>query len=258
MKNIVLEKFKQNQKTIGTFVQLQSITAMECLGYSGLDYCIIDMEHSPLNTEGSERLIAAAQASGITPFVRVSEISRSQILKMLDAGAQGLIIPCVETVEQVQELINYAKYTPIGKRGFCLSRAAGWGYAPHAMGSIEDYMKISNQETLLIPQCETLGSLEHIEEIIALDGVDGILIGPYDLSIALGKPGQVDDLEVKQSFARILNACKAVNKMCFIYAGSSETANRYFAEGFDSVSIGVDNAVLINGYQNIVSKIKMI
>lgn len=255
MKNTVLEKFKQKQKTIGTFLQLQSVTAVECIGYTGLDYCIIDMEHSSLTTESSERLIAAAQAFGITPFVRISEISRNQILKTLDAGAQGLIIPGVATIEEIKQLIKYAKYTPIGNRGYCPTRAAGWGYALHATGSIEEYTRISNRETLVLPQCETRGCLEHIEEITALDGVDGILIGPFDLSIDLGKPGQFNDLEIKGAFSRVLNACKSADKMCFIFASSAEAANKYFAEGFDSVTVGIDNSVLIEGYRSIVTKI---
>lgn len=255
LKNTVLEKFKQNKKTIGTFIQLQSITALESIGYTDLDYCIIDMEHSPISTGGTERLIAAAQTSGITPFVRVNEISRSPILKMLDAGAQGLIIPGVETVEQVKQLIRYAKFTPVGNRGYAPTRDAGWGYASHASGNIKDYMEICNRETLLIPQCETLGCLEHIEEITALDGVDGIFIGPFDLSIAMGKPAQFDDLEVKKAFARVLKACKSVNKMCFIFAGTSEAGNNYLADGFDSIAVGVDNSVLIEAYRNILAKV---
>jgi 4-hydroxy-2-oxoheptanedioate aldolase len=257
MKNNLLEKFKNKQKTIGTFIQLQSVTAMECLGYTGLDYVIIDMEHTSLSTESTERLIAAAEASGITPLVRVGEISRSLILKTLDAGAQGLVIPAVETVEEVKELIQLAKYTPIGNRGFCPTRDAGWGYAPHAVGSMRDYMDTCNRETLLIPQCETVGCLENIEEIVALDGVDGIFVGPFDLSIAMGKPGQFDDLEVKRAFLHVLQACKSVNKMCFIFAGSPEGANKYFTDGFDSAAVGVDNGVLINAYRDMISKIKM-
>lgn len=255
MKNILLEKYKQNKKTIGTFTHMQSTTAIECLGYANIDYVIIDMEHSAIGTEGSERCIAAAQASGLTPLVRINEILRSPILKMLDAGAQGLIVPCIETVEQVKQLVQHAKFAPVGSRGFCPTRDGGWGFAPHASGSISDYMLSCNRETLLIPQCETLGCLENIEEITAIDGVDGILIGPFDLSIAMGKPAQFDDMEIKQAIARILRACKAAKKMCFIFTGSPEAANKYFEDGFDSVAIGLDTAVFINAYRDIVSKI---
>ncbi|MBP1743233.1 MAG: hypothetical protein H6Q58_211 [Firmicutes bacterium] len=255
MKNSVLEKFKQNEKTIGTFTHMQSTTAIECLGYTNMDYVIIDMEHSAIATEGSERCIAAAQASGLTPFVRIHEILRSPVLKMLDAGAQGLIVPCVETAEQVKQLVKYAKFAPVGSRGFCPTRDGGWGFAPNASGSIAEYMETCNRETLLIPQCETLGCLENIEKIVSIDGVDGIFVGPYDLSIAMGKPAQFDDVEFREAIARILSACKAAQKMCFIFTGSPEAANGYLADGFDSVCVGLDTAEYIKAYREIVSKI---
>lgn len=254
MKNKVLEKFKQNKKTIGTFSHMQSVTAIECLGYTNMDYVIIDMEHTATGTEGAEKSIAAAQAAGLTPFVRIHEILRSPVLKMLDAGAQALVVPCVETVEQVRQLVQYAKFSPVGSRGFCPTRDGGWGFAPHASGSIESYMQTCNRETLLIPQCETLSCLQNIEEIAAIDGVDGIFVGPYDLSIAMGKPAQFDDIEFKKAVARILSACKAASKLCIIFGGSPEAANSHFEDGFDSVCMGLDTAVYINAYRDLVSK----
>lgn len=252
MKNTVLEKFKKGQKTIGTFSHMQSITAIECLGFTGLDYVVIDMEHSPVTAEGTNHYIVAARSAGLAPFVRVDGVSRSPILKVLDAGAQAVIVPCVETLDQVRQLVEYAKFAPLGSRGFCPTRDGGWGYAEHAAGSIEDYMQISNRETLLILQCETLGCLDNIEMITSIDGVDGILIGPFDLSIALGKPARFDDPEVKDAFGRILNACKATGKMCMIFAGSAEAAKKYYTEGFDSVAVGLDTGIYVSSYREIV------
>ena len=252
MKNTVLEKFKKGQKTIGTFSHMHSITAIECLGFTGLDYVVIDMEHSPVTTESANHYIVAARSAGLAPFVRVDGVSRSPILKALDAGAQAMIVPCVETLDQVRQLVEYAKFAPSGSRGFCPTRDGGWGFAEHAAGSIEDYMQISNRETLLILQCETSGCLDNIEMITSIDGVDGILIGPFDLSIALGKPARFDDPEVKEAFGRILNACKATGKMCMIFAGSAEAAKKYFTEGFDSVAVGLDTGIYISSYRKIV------
>src|SRR5690606_38252095 len=98
-------------------------------GYTDMDYVVIDMEHTPINTEGAEKLIVSARVSGTAPFIRVSESSRGSILKMLDAGAEGIIIPNIETVEQVHKLVQYAKYPPVGNRGFAPGRGAGWGFA---------------------------------------------------------------------------------------------------------------------------------
>lgn len=255
MKNAVLEKFKQGQKVLGTFTLLESTAAIECLGYTGLDFVVIDLEHCPVGTQSAAHYIAAAQLAGLTSFVRVNEISRSPVLKMLDAGAQGIIVPCVETVEQVKQLIQYAKYMPLGQRGFCPTRDGGWGFAEHANTSMTQYMQTCNRETLLLPQCETLGCLEHIEEIVALDGVDGILIGPFDLSIAMNKPAQFTDPQVKQAICRILSACKAAGKLSIIFAGDAQSAKNYFTEGFDSVAIGLDTIVYINAYRRMVAEV---
>lgn len=252
MKNIVLDKFKAGKKTIGTFSHLQSMAAIECLGFTGLDYVVIDLEHSPVTAEGANQLIVAANSAGLAPFVRVDEVSRSPVLKMLDAGAEAVIVPCVETLEQAEQLVQYAKYAPLGSRGFCPTRDGGWGYAAHASQSIEEYMHTCNQETLLILQCETIGCLENIETISSMEGVDGILIGPFDLSIALGKPAQFDDPDVKKAFNRILNACKSADKMCIIFAGSADAAKQYYDDGFDSVAVGLDSIIYINAYREIV------
>ena len=151
----------------------------------GLAYVIVDTEHSPVGIESAAAQIAAAQGAGLTALARANEISRTAVLRLLDVGAQGVVVPCVETVDEVRELIQYAKFAPLGNRGFCPTRDGGWGHASHA-ASIPAYMETCNHETLLLPQCETVGCLEHIEEITAMDGVDGIFVGPFDLSIALG------------------------------------------------------------------------
>jgi 2-keto-3-deoxy-L-rhamnonate aldolase RhmA len=255
VKNIVLDKFKQGKKTIGTISHMLSATAIECLGFTGLDYVIVDMEHSPVDTEGAQQLIIAAKGAGIAPFARVKEISRSPVLKMLDVGAHAVIVPCVETVEQAEALVQYAKFTPLGSRGFCPTRDGGWGYACHAAGGIENYMQICNQETLLILQCETIGCLENIETITSMKGVDGILIGPFDLSIALGKPAKFDDPEIKEAFRRILKACKRAEKICIIFAANADLAKSYFDEGYDSVIIGLDVSLYIKAYNDILKTV---
>ncbi len=254
MTNSILDKFKKGQKTIGTMTHMRSSTAVECLGHTGLDFVVIDLEHSPVTSEGADAYILAAGSAGLAPLVRVDGISRSAVLKMLDAGAQAVIVPCVETVDQAAELVGYAKFAPLGARGFCPTRDGGWGRAAHAAGGPEEYMRASNSETLLILQCETAGCLESIETITSVEGVDGILIGPYDLSIALGKPAQFHDPELQKAFRRILGACKTAGKMCMIYAGNAAAAKDYLEQGFDSVIAGLDTDIYISAYCEIVRK----
>lgn len=252
MRNAILENFRAGTPSLGTFTHLHSTIAAEILGYTGLDYVLIDMEHAPLSAQSAGELIAAARGSGITPVVRVGEISRSAVLQPLDAGAMGVVVPCVETVEQVRQLIRWAKFAPQGSRGYCMTRDDGWSFAPHAAGSLEAYMADSNRQTLLLPQCETEGCLEHIEEIAALDGVDGIFLGPFDLSIALGCPGQFDTPRMQQATERVLTACRSQGKPAVVFAASPAAARAYFDQGFHSAVVGLDTMVYINAYRDLV------
>lgn len=246
MENRVLEKFHAGDKSLGTFTHMLSAPAIEALAYTGLDYVIIDMEHSPIGAEHAAELVGVASGTGLAPFVRVDELSRSPILKMLDVGAAGLIVPQLETVEQARQLVGWAKFAPVGNRGYCPSRDGGWGLDENYAGGMSGYMDWANRNTMLIPQCETAGCLEHIEEIVAIEGVDGIFIGPFDLSIALGIPGRFDDPRHIAAVERVRLACERANKPCIMFCGSAEAAAGYFAQGFTSVTVSLDISILID------------
>lgn len=255
MKNLLKEKMINSEKVIGTFFELGGNTAVECLGISGLDFFVIDAEHGPYDAESSIDFIRTAELRNITPFARIKDISRPSVLKMLDIGAKGIIVPCVETIEQARNLVEWAKYYPLGKRGFFMARPAGYGHEDFAR-NVDEYFKICNEETLLILQCETMGCLENIETIVNIKGVDGIFIGPYDLSIDMGIPAQFENTQFIQAIDRILKACKDAKKFSFIYAGNNATAKKYLADGFNGVAVYTDTAVYINAYKAIISDIK--
>ena len=244
MKNAILEKFRRGEPSLGIISHLLSAPAIEVLAYTGMDYVLIDLEHSPIGAEYAAQLVGVAQGAGLAPLVRVDGIERSPILKMLDAGAAGLVVPQLETVEQARKLVSYAKFPPLGNRGYCPTRDGGWGSGSCYERGMDGYMAEANASTLLIPQCETAGCLEHIEEIAAVEGVDGIFIGPFDLSIALGIPGQFGDPLLTEGIERVRRACAAAGKLCIMYAGSGEAAKRYFDQGFPSVAAGLDIEVL--------------
>ena len=124
MKNLLKEKMIKGEKVVGTFFELGGNTAIECLGLSGLDFLIIDTEHGPFDIESSMDFIRTAELRNITPFARIKDISRTSVLKMLDIGAKGLIVPCVETALEVKNLVEWAKYYPLGKRGFFMPNGA--------------------------------------------------------------------------------------------------------------------------------------
>lgn len=172
--------------------------------------------------------------------MRVRDSSRAAVLHALDLGARGIIIPDVQSVEEARRLVEYAKYYPLGARGFAFSRSAKYGFLPE-LKQIGDYFTATNQRTILMPQCETAGALEHIEEIAALDGIDGIFVGPYDLSVALGAPARFATPRFAEALDRVIAACRASGKLAFIYANTMPEARAYFAQDYQGAAIG-------NGY----------
>ena len=245
MHNILKEKLAQGKQPLGTFVGTASPAVVECLGCAGLDFVILDNEHSPVEAETTAAMVRAAELRNVTPLARVREISRPAILKLLDVGVQGLIIPDVRGTEDVRRVVDYAKYAPVGRRGFCPSRKDGWGTDPQC--GVLDTMAHFNQETLVIPQCETAEALSDIETIAAMDGVDGIFIGPFDLSISMGMPGDFENPQFRAALERILSACRAAGKPCLIFAGDGAGAAVRFAQGYDAVAMGLDATLLIAG-----------
>ena len=251
MQNRLKAKLMKGEKVLGTMSQLGCQTAVECLGIAGLDFFIIDMEHAAIGPESMRTLIMASEKHPITPLVRIPVITRDAVIKALDSGAGGLIVPAVETTEQVHELINFAKYPKDGVRGFSMIRSASYGYDEIAQNP-DEYFRHFNEETLVIPQCETLGCLDNIEEIVAIPGVDGIFIGPYDLSTALGRPADFENREFKSALRRIVEVCRSKGKFVFMLSGSVEQTRTLFNEGFSGVVFSLDINIIINTYRSAV------
>jgi len=254
MKNEMRDRMLRNEKTLGTFFESGSTITAECLALGGLDYIIIDTEHGPFETESAMEYIAACERRGATPLVRIKDKTRPSVLKMLDVGAGGLIIPGINDIGEIRDIVRFGKYYPQGERGVAFGRGCGYGYAEPK--PLEEYFSDCNRETMLLPQCETAGCLEDIENIAAEPGVDGIFIGPYDLSTALGIPGKFDDPLMKEAVERILNACRKAGKFSMIYADNGQTARELFDQGFDSVAVNMDTILYIRCIQALVREAK--
>ena len=242
-----------SRTTFGTFFELGGRGAMECLSRTGIDYVIIDTEHGPFSEETAADLILAAESGNLLPYVRIGDIRRPYVLRMLDIGARGLIVPNIRSVEQVKELVSYAKFPPLGNRGYCPSRTSGWGADEWAKDAFS-YMAACNRRCKVIPQCETREALEQIEEIAAVPGVDGIFIGPCDLSIELGIPLQFDSPVLLAAVERILKACRDSGKESYIFAGNMADALKWKKYGFDSVTFSLDAAVFVNAYKELAAQ----
>ena len=253
--NFLKKALQEKGNALGTFLSVTNVPIMEGLGYTGLDFVVIDTEHGPYDTMQMSDLIIAAERSGMAPVVRVADVTHKEIQRAVDNGAQGIIVPCLRTIEEFKKVIELTKYAPIGNRGFIKARGAGFGNEPWADVSLVEYMKNSNERVLVLPQCETQEALDIIEDIVKLEGIDGIFIGPFDLSICMGIPGEFTNPKFKAAITRIMNACHEVGKLCMIFTTSTQDASHYFADGMDAVANSIDTITFINAYKTMTKEI---
>ena len=187
--------------------------------------------------------------------MRITEVTRSNVLRQLDVGAEAIIVPDIKNIEEVKNLVRYAKYFPVGERGLAFARKAGYGYSDTALSGIETYTENCNKETLIFPQCETKESVEIIEEIVALDGVDGIFVGPYDLSASYGTPGDFENPEFVAALERVCKATKDAGKYYMIFSFSKEDCIHHFENCADAVVYSSDVNVMIDAFKHEIREI---
>ena len=226
------------------------------MGYTGLDFVVIDTEHGPYDTMPMSDLIQAAESKGMSPLVRIADITHKEMQRALDNGAEGIIIPCLKSMDDFRKVVELGKFAPLGNRGFIKGRGSGFGNEPWATGTLTEYMQNSNDKVMLLPQCETIEALNNIEEIVQIEGIDGIFIGPFDLSICMGIPGQFDAPEFKAAVGRILRACKQAGKLCMTFTSSPAEARMYIDKGFDAVAYSIDTIVIGQAYKEAMEKIR--
>ena len=254
--NKLRDLYAAGKPAIGTFFSAGNASMMECLGYVGLDFVVIDTEHGPFDTMDMQELIRAAEGGGLAPVVRVADVTHKEIQRAADCGAQGIIVPCLRSLDDFKKAADLAKYAPAGNRGFIKGRGAGFGYAEWTKGPLEDYYARSNEKLMLIPQCETKEALEQIEEIVAIDGLDGIFIGPFDLSTCLGIPGQFQSETYLAAKERVLKACKAAGKPCYILSMTPPEAHALIAEGYAGVAHSLDFILFTEAYKKEIAAIR--
>ena len=254
--NSMLQKFQGKQKLAGAFFNSGTVVSAEVLGQLGFDFIVIDAEHGQYDFATVEAFIRAAECRDLLPIVRTVDCSRNYILKLLDLGAMGLFIPFIKTAEEVRQVIRFAKYPPLGERGLGHAHKVGYGLDPIVnTGRPEDYLEWANDNTLIIPQCETAEAVANIEEILSVPGVAGIFIGPYDLSISLGIPCQFDNPRFQEAVLKVKDACNRAGKMVLTMGMTPEDAKVKFAMGFDGV-LATDTSFLIRAAKSYITEIR--
>jgi 4-hydroxy-2-oxoheptanedioate aldolase len=226
---------------IGTFVKSTDPANVEILALAGFDFFVLDNEHAAMDREQLTGIVRAAEAAGIEPIVRIKENTRAEIQQNLDLGYMGVQAPDVDTPKEAESLVRNAKYAPLGARGLSPSvRACDYGTCDAAT-----YAQRANDNTLLIAHCETRSSVEHLDEILKVRGIDVIFIGPMDLSQSLGKTGATTDPSVLDVIAYITNKVKNSDKALGTVAASPEEAKALAEKGVQYILLGSDQGMLL-------------
>lgn len=233
-KNELLARWRRGERTLGTWLSLANTHSAEALAHAGYDWLCCDLQHGLLDYTDLRNMLPAITGRGVTPLVRVPWNEPYEIMKVLDLGAAGVIVPLVNTAAEAQQAVWACRYPPDGGRSFGPIRAAlagGRGYAREA-----------NQEIACIAMIETQEGLDALDAIAATPGLDGIYIGPSDLALALGLPAQGDTDEPihASAVARILAACRTHGIAAGIHTSTVQYARRYYEMGFNFVNVGGD------------------
>jgi len=224
---------------VGMWVCSGSPVVAEICATSGLDWVLIDAEHSPNGLESISAQLIAVHGNGSTAVVRPPIGDQVGIKQLLDLGAQNLLIPMVDTAEQAESLVSFMRYPPRGVRGVgsALARASRWN-------RIENYLGRAEETISLTVQIETVEAVKNISAIAAVDGVDAIFIGPSDLAASMGLLGQQDHPDVIASALACIEAVKKVGKRVGINAFNPVTAQKYIDAGVDFILVGADVAMI--------------
>ncbi|MDR0623321.1 MAG: hypothetical protein LBG10_02720 [Treponema sp.] len=250
--NRAKEKLRAGETIYGVFANGFSVEMVEIMALSGFDFITIDSEHAPSSDERNRLLVMAGESRNTPVFIRTPNKLHSSILRSLDIGAQGLLLPQVNTPEEADGIIQAAKYYPEGFRGVGLGRGADYGIGVN----LEDYFRQSNDNLLIAVQCENAIGVPHLDAIASVPGVDVVFVGPFDLSQSLGIPGQIDAPPVQEIVKTVPDICVRHGKYAGIFTFSVTEAKQYAAMGFRYIIAGSDLNYLGEGCRNALRELR--
>jgi 2-keto-3-deoxy-L-rhamnonate aldolase RhmA len=235
---------------IGATVTLNSPVVAELMAHIGLDWLWFETEHTSMSVDSVLTMLQATNGSDITTVVRVPWNDKTMIKRILDTGPDGIIIPLINSREEAEAAVRAMKYPPRGERGAGLSRAQTYGL------NMGDYLATADEEVTTIAMIEHIRAVENINEIIAVDGIDSVMIGALDLSGSMGLLGETSHPKVEEAVQTVLAACKAGGMPCGIIAGLADVANERIAQGFTNIILGIDVLFLSSAIQSQLSQVR--
>lgn len=233
--------WSEGRPVLNAWCSLGSAIVAEAIATQGWDAITIDTQHGVIGYSEMVAMLQATTAGDVTPLVRVSWNAPGEIMRALDAGAAGVICPMINTPEEAAAFVGACRYPPQGYRSYGPTRAA--------LVAGADYARYANADVLALAMIETAEGLANVEAIVATPGLDGIYIGPSDLSLSLGGEPRQDsqDPTLLAAFGRILAACKAAGKRVGVHTTSVAYSQQMIAMGFDLVTVGADLRWLMGG-----------
>ena len=250
-----LKKSLQNKElTFGSWLTIPHRSIIEIFAKSGFDWLVIDLEHSPIGIDQTAELIAHIQGNGMQALVRVNKNQEVIIKSVLDAGADGIIVPMIKSKHDAELAVSYSYYPPIGKRGVGLNRAQHYGEG------FESYKKWLKDNFVIIAQIEHFEAIKNLDEILSVDGIDGTIIGPYDLSGSMGFPGDYNRPKVKKALNNYKTKVTDANKPLGYHVIESEASYsiKKIKEGYTFVAFSIDFFFLGDRAKSELKKLKNI
>jgi 2-dehydro-3-deoxyglucarate aldolase/4-hydroxy-2-oxoheptanedioate aldolase len=233
MRESFKRKLGRGDLLIGTIITLPSPEIAEILAGAGFDWLFVDLEHSALGIREAQHILQAAEPQ-LPCLIRVPAIEEAWIKKALDIGASGIIVPQVKTAEMAGRAVGFGKYPPVGARSVGIARAHGYG------ADFKDYVASANDETAVIIQIEHIDAVNDIDNILRVPGIDGVFVGPYDLSASMGKIGMTTDPDVQDAISKVKRCAQQAKIPLGIFGASAESVKPYISSGYTLIAAGID------------------
>lgn len=234
------QKLRRRERLFAGWVSYAHPSITETFARAGFDFMAIDMEHSSISVEQAQRIIAASQSEGVPCLPRPVSHSNDWIKPLLESGADGLLLQMANTPSEVEAVIRNLKYPPAGRRSYGVNRAQAYGF------DFDEYIQNWNETSSFIIQVESIEAVENIDKLLAFDEVDGVMIGPLDISGSLGVPGKTNHPLVVEASRKVIAACERADRSCGTQVADAtpESVQRLFDLGYTYAILGSDLFVL--------------
>ena len=239
-RGVLKRKLRQRDRLFAGWISYAHPSITETFARAAFDFLAIDMEHSTISLEQAQRIIAASQSYGVPCLPRPVSHSNDYFKPLLDSGADGFLVQMVNTPEEIKAMINLLKYPPVGCRTYGVNRAQSYGF------DFDAYIQSWNETSVFMIQVESIQAVENIEKLLAFDEIDGVMVGPYDISGSLGVPGQTSHPLVIEASRKVIAACERFGKSCGtqVADASMESVQSLFDLGHTFAILGSDLFVL--------------